>query len=84
MLYKPGEIALFIYLKNKQARIHARYLKYSAKKSWLIGGSIYVQIERFGMLKVKSVQLCEAELQTPASVRPTSFMFAGRCIIRIG
>lgn len=24
------------YLKNKQARIHARYLKYSAKKSGLI------------------------------------------------
>lgn len=40
-----------------------------------------MHIERFGMLKVKGVQFRSGGV---VNARPTSFMLAGRCIIRIG
>lgn len=50
------------------------------QKELIYQRSIYMHIERFGMLKVKGVQFRSGV----ANARPTSFMLAGRCIIRIG
>lgn len=52
-----------------------------SQKELIYQRSTYIHIERFGMLKVKGEQIW-SEVETP--VCPTSFMLAGRCIIRIG
>jgi len=53
---------LFFFLKNKQARNSRSIFEIFNQKGLTYWESIYVHIERFGMLKVKSVQLRKAEL----------------------